>query len=107
MATTWNGDAVKAKVTAAAKHAIDRVMSEASIDAKKNHPGWKNVTSTAEGSVRPVQFAEEKGTKVVGVWGSVDVNYVIWLEVSRGSFLRTSADRNYKNLSAYIKEHLV
>ena len=100
----WNGPAVIAEVLKATKVGIDKTMADASIHAKQNHPGWKNVTSTAEGSVRPVQFAIQKGASIVGVWGSVDVNYVIWLELKHGSFLRNAADVVYPQLKQNIKD---
>ena len=104
MSVKWNGAQVLAKVLLATRVGIDKTMSEASIDAKRNHPGWKNVTGTAEGSIRPVQFAEQKGSKTSGTWGSVDVQYFVWLELKHGSALRNAADKNYPNLKKYIQE---
>ena len=48
----WNGDDVKAKVLAAAEKGIDKTMAAAVRDTKGSHPGWKNITGLAEGSVR-------------------------------------------------------
>ena len=100
----WNGDAIKKKVLEAAKHGVDKTMSEAVIEAKRHHPGWKNVTGTAEGSINVVKFAEEEGQRVRGVWGSPDVDYMIWLELKHGSALRSSADKTYPRLQRHIKE---
>lgn len=101
---TWRGDELKRRAQAAAEKGIDKTMSEASIEAKQNHPGWKNVTGTAEGSVRPVRFAETRAGKTSGIWGSQDVNYMIWLELKHGSALRAAADRIYPRLAGHIRE---
>lgn len=101
---TWNGEAVKAKVTAAARVAVDRTMADAVVQAKNNHPGWKNITGTAEGSIRIVTFAEQAGRIVRGLWGSASVVYMIWLELKHGSALRASADATYPRLKQYLRE---
>ena len=100
----WNGDKVKQKAAEAARVAIDRTMSEAVIQAKNSHPGWKNITGTAEASVRIVTFAERVGSVVRGLWGSSSVHYVKWLELKHGSFLRSSADSIYPRLKKYLRE---
>ena len=99
----WNGDAVKAKVIAAAIKGVDKTMAEAVVDAKRNHPGWQNRTGTAEGSINVVAFAQEDGPHVRGTWGSADVNYMIFLELKHGSALRGAADRNYPKLKDHIR----
>ncbi len=101
MALKWFGDQVLKKVQKAAAGGINATMSAASKHAKRNHPGWKNVTGTAEGSIRIVRFAKPQ-ISPVGLWGSVDVNYVIWLELNRGSFLRNAADAEYLHLRKRI-----
>ena len=99
----WQGDKVKKKMLMASLYAINKVMAECVIYAKSNHPGWKNITGAAEGSVRITQFAIQEGGAVVGKWGSTGLEYPLWLELKHGSFLRNAADNNYKNLAAYIK----
>lgn len=99
-------------------HGIDKTMSDAVIYAKSNHPGWKNVTATAEGSVRVGEFAHRDGRGFVGRWGSVGGtvtiasgpdagivtdNYVIWLELKHGSFLRGAAEVTYPSLARNIR----
>jgi hypothetical protein len=106
MSLTWNGDKVLADVDKAIIYGIDKTMSQCVVSAKQNHPGWKNITGTAEGSVRVTQFAARRGGVIFGVWGSVDVDYMIWLELKHGSALRRSADTNYRHLAANIKEGL-
>ena len=103
---TWRGDQVVRAVTAAAKLGIDQTMSAAVIDSKQNHPGWRNRTGAAEGSMRTLQQAEERGALVEGRWGSMGVGYMIWLELKNGSALRTSADRNYPALAGRIKRNM-
>lgn len=106
MTIRWNGDAIKAKALEAAKVSVDLVMSEAVAYAKQNHPGWHNQTGAAEGSVQVVSFAQEEGDRVRGTWGSVAVDYVIWLELKHGSFLRSSASANYPHLRQYIADRM-
>ncbi len=105
MGIDWRGDAVQAKLRRAQIAAVDQTMAACVLDTQGNekHPGWKNVTGTAEGSVRIVNFAKEDGDRVVGIWGSAGVNYVLWLELKHGSFLRSSADRNKASLKDRIK----
>ena len=91
----WNGDQIVKQIDRRVVKAIDAKLSEAVISAKKNHPGWKNRTGTAEGSVRVVQWARVKGNVIFGSWGSVGVKYVLSLELYRGSFLRRAAARVY------------
>lgn len=102
---TWHGDEIKARLLAASKRGIDDTMAEATIEAKTHHPGWQNRTGTAEGSVRVVDAAHEDRKGVLGRWGSQGVNYVIWLELKYGSFLRNAASAVYPKLTARIRQH--
>ena len=102
--STWNGDLIRNKVVAAAKTGINATLGASVIEAKSNHPGWRNRTGTAEGSVRVTQVAEQDGSRVTGRWGSLGVNYAIWLELKHGSFLRNSADKTYRTLASRIKQ---
>ena len=106
MSVSWNGDALKKKYIDAAKRGLDKTMAECVVQFKGNHPGWNNITGTAEGSVGIVQFAREQGPMVVGIWGSKDVDYMIWLEIKHWSALRSAADRIYPNLTQNIKDAL-
>lgn len=105
MALKWYGDKVKRKVRKAAKDAIDETMGKAVRHAKRhrNHPGWKNRTGTAEGSIRIIEFAHREGSRTVGLWGSIGVNYMIWLELKHGSALRSAGDATYSNLADRIR----
>ena len=103
MPLNWLGDQVIRRMLGAQKKGVDSVMADCVLYSKRNHPGWQNRTATAEGSVRIQKFAAKlSGGDVGGVWGSVDVNYVIWLEIIHGSFLRNSATVNYPKLAAKI-----
>ncbi len=106
MSFRWNGDNVKRKFRQAAKDAINQTMSEAVRHGKQNHPGWKNRTGTAEGSIRIIDFAHREGSRTVGRWGSVDVDYMIWLELKHGSALRSAGDATYPKLIDRIRRGL-
>lgn len=106
MSLRWLGDDIQKKVLEATQKGIDQTMSQAVIEAKQSHPGWNNVTGTAEGSIRVVSFAAQEGERITGIWGSVDVNYMIWLELKRGSALRGAADRTYPKLRDNIQKAL-
>ncbi len=108
MALSWRGKQVNALMIKATKFAIDKVMEQSSIHARNNHP-WRNRSTILEGSIRPVTKAKEQGNLIIGLWGSVDVNYAIFLELGTMRmqafpFLRPAADANYPNLPKFIRE---
>lgn len=112
----WRGAEVAARAEAAAKLAIDKTMARCVDEAKTDHP-WENRTGTLEGSLRIVDAAAEDGARVVGRWGSADVNYAIYLETGTvhmepKPYLRPAADRQYPYLrlrirAAYAGEELL
>lgn len=102
----WNGEAVKRQVIEASMRGVNKTMADCVIEAKSNHPGWKNVTGTAEGSIRIQSFAQEAGRDVFGLWGSINVVYMKYLEWLHGSALRNAADRCYPRLKRYIRESM-
>lgn len=102
----WKGADVKAKVDEASRRGIDDTMAAAVNTGKSNHPGWKNVTGTAEGSIAIQAPAKEGEGGVVGRWGSQGVRYMLPLEVNRGAALRSAADHNYPSLARRIQGHL-
>ncbi len=106
MSLNWRGDEVVRNVRKATKWGIDKTMSEVVIHAKRNHPGWKNITANAEGSVRIIRPAHDGGGAIIGIWGSVGVLYVIYLEFKSGSFLRTAGDAIYPRLLGHIRSKL-
>ena len=91
----WNGAQVQRKIEERAIKAIDRKLSEAVIEAKSSHRGWRNVTGTAEGSVKVQEWARKRGNLILGSWGSRGVDYVLSLELYKGSFLRRAAAKVY------------
>lgn len=119
MSLDWQGDKLIGKMEACIKQGINQTMSAAVIHAKKNHP-WQNRTGTLEGSIRPVVAARKEGDEFVGLWGSVDVEYALYLELglkfnlvkgvaSFGQkrrafpFLRPAAEAEYPNLARNIQ----
>ena len=104
---TWEGDKVKKKMNNCIMTGINQTMSSASIQAKFNHP-WFNRTGTLEGSIRPVVAAHQVGNEFVGLWGSVDVKYAVFLELGTKFFppfpyLRPAANAQYPNLARNIR----
>lgn len=65
---------------ATALRAIDDTTAAAAIYAKQNH-GWKNITGTAEGSIRMERAKKISPERFRGLFGSFDVNYFIFLEL--------------------------
>ena len=78
-------------------------MAFAVEHAKRNHPGWRNRTGTAERSVRIVTPARKVGFYIGGVWGSVGVIYVQWLEQYHGEFLLNAANAARKELAGNVR----
>lgn len=85
---------------------INEAMAEAVAQAKSDHPGWNNISGDAEGSVQILQMAAMQGARCVGVWGSVGVYYVFYLEFLHGSFLRHAGDATYPDLPERIRRHM-
>ena len=104
MALQWLGDRVLAKTKAAALKGVNATMAEAVVIAKNNHPGWRNVTSKAEGSIQILEQAKQVGVGAQGMWGSRGVNYMIWLELNHGAALRNSASITYPRLASNIRK---
>lgn len=106
MRLNWRGGDVKRAVDEAVQRGIDDTMAAAVNEGKSNHPGWKNITGTAEGSIAIQVPARMERDGLVGRWGSQGVRYMLPLEVKRGAALRSAADNTYPTLSRRIKEHL-
>ena len=101
----WEGPRVADKMRRSEMRAINVIMSRCVRGAKTSHE-WKNRTGILEGSIGIEIFARPQGSGAAGIWGSVDVDYMIWLELNRGSALRTAGDRVYKKLAGYIRDAL-
>ena len=102
----WNGDNVARRIREASRLGIDDTMAQCAITAKGSHPGWKNISTNAEGSIMITQPARNERGRTVGRWGSKGVLYMLFLEIKHGAALRASADKNYPSLSRRIKQHL-
>lgn len=105
MPVKWYGERVHERVIRACLLGVDDTTAAASIRAKRNHPGWRNRTGTAEGSIR-FEKAQRIGKNLVrGRFGSWGVNYFIWLELKHGAALRSAADVEFPRLIDRIRSH--
>lgn len=76
MITEWNGEQVKRNMIIAAKWGIDATMA-AAVRKAKGRVAKK--TTTLQGSIQMRQ-AQQRGDRVVGLWGSFNVNYALYVE---------------------------
>lgn len=76
----WKGDAVKAKVGAAAIAGVNKTMGQAVTHAKRNHD-WRNQSGILEGGISIDVFAQREGNGVRGTWGVFDVVYALAQEL--------------------------
>jgi hypothetical protein len=110
-------------VTAATKYGVNKLMADSVIYAKRNHRpgspgleghedfpdfkvGFDNVTGLAENSIRVDEFARQVGTDITGTWGSVNVDYMKYLEIYHGRALAAAARKTYPKLPDLIAEGL-
>jgi hypothetical protein len=99
----WLGDEVRARVERAAKRAVDRTTEAAAQHARDNHPGWRSVTGTAEGSIGTIPARLLKRVirgSVTG--GEGEAFYLLILEVKKGSALRTAGDVQFPSVQARL-----
>ena len=104
----WNGKPVIDKVMLATAKGMDSVMAKCVGEAKAIVP---KVTTTLQGSIRVGGPTEMKGNELVGVWGSYNVDYAIFVEtgtskMSAQPYLRPAADRFYPTLPDEIKRFM-
>lgn len=71
---SWNGRGIKSRMKRAQIAAINATMGACVGEAKRNHD-WQNQTGILEGGIDIVDYAQEIGTEVAGVWGVQDVLY--------------------------------
>ena len=105
----WYGDKITRKVFLATQMGINRTMATCVKEAKAVHGGWINQSGNAERSIRIGTPAQIHGDKVVGVWGSYNNDYFLWLEVGTAlrsgyNTLRGAAARVYPILTSLIKQ---
>lgn len=102
----WKAAAILKRERNASRLGIDDTMVACVTQGKKNTPPHV-VTGTAQGSIM-FEPAKIHGERVIGRWGSFDVDYFIWLEIgARGRpgyfILRRAADQEYPKLPERIK----
>lgn len=95
----WLGDEVQKRLESASKRAIDTTTEATAEYARSHHPGWRNVTGTAEASIgtNPARLQKRRiRGNVTG--GGGDAFYLLILEVKKGAALRTAADVNFPDV---------
>lgn len=100
----WLGDKLEKRVEGASKRAIDRTTEVTAEYARSHHPGWKNVTGAAEGSIgtNPARLQKRQiRGNVTG--GEGDAFYLLILEVKNGSALRNAADVNFPDVARRLE----
>jgi hypothetical protein len=105
---TWFGRDIESQLLGVVPKAMDDTTAAAAIRAKQSHPGWKNVTGTAEGSIRG-DPAKRFSSGWRALFGSFDVAYFIWLEIgARGRAgdhtIRRAADIEFPSLGRRIRD---
>ena len=106
----WNRAGVQRNVNSAIRLGIDRTLAQCIAPAKSRTPVK---TGTLQGSI-VASPSKQVGKKIVGVWGSFDVNYAEVVERGRdeppkrrGKFMMTNAARKvYPNLPKNIRRFL-
>jgi hypothetical protein len=106
----WHGEDVSERTGEAVQAAMNDTTAAAAIFSKGNHPGWNNVTGTAEGSIRG-DPARKDGDVWRALFGSFDVNYFIWLEIGTrfhegDNTIRRGADAEFPKLAERIAKYL-
>lgn len=104
MSMEWNGEEIKRKAIEVAKWGVDATTAACVREAKVEVPV---VTATLQGSIE-MRPAQERGSEVVGIWGSFNVDYAIYVEagtsrMSAHPYLRPAADHQYPKLADRIR----
>ncbi|MGH7892390.1 MAG: hypothetical protein ACREN0_08985, partial [Thermodesulfobacteriota bacterium] len=93
MSLKWEGDKVIKKMDDAIIKGMAQTITNSVKHAKSNHGKGAHAqgrfvtqTATLEGSIREVTHPHKAGSEFIGLWGSVDVEYALVLEL--GSFGR-------------------
>lgn len=85
----WKGGAVTEKMRQAQILGVNKTMADCVNEAKSSH-AWKNRTGVLEGAIDIVDYAEQEGRGVKGVWGVRDVRYALIHELG-GTIVATKA----------------
>lgn len=104
MSLKWRGEAIKRRAIEAAKWGIDATTAACVVEAKQKVPVR---TATLQGSIQ-MRPAKERGDDVVGLWGSWNVDYALYVEkgtsrMAAQPYLRPAADHQYPKLAGRIK----
>lgn len=86
-------------------------LAQSVIQAKQNHPGWKNVTGAAEGSIALRGMQESGGGHFKGQFGSYGVIYFKWLEIgterhNADHTIRRAADVTFPHVWENVRKYL-
>ena len=102
---TWLGDELRKATTQASKRAIDRTTEATAEHARANHPGWRSITGTAEGSITtsPARLQAKRIRGSVG-GGADEAFYLLILEFKNGSALRNAADVHFPAVQQRLRE---
>lgn len=102
---SWLGEGIEKRIESASKRAIDRTTEAAAEYARSNHPGWRTVTGTAEGSIgtNPARLQKRRiRGNVTG--GAGEAYYLLILEVKNGSALRNAGDVIFPEVGQHLEE---
>ena len=99
------------RIESAVEAAGNDTLAASVISAKQNHPGWKNVTGTAEGSIAMQPMEKISPTRYRGLFGSFDVFYFKFLELGtrfiHADFtLRRAADAEFPRVGKRVQSHM-
>lgn len=102
----WRGDKIKEIVAEASRLGVDETTAAAVTPAKEK---VRVRTRLLQGSIQ-FRPAERRGNRIVGSFGSYDVNYALWQEIgtsrmSAQPYLRPAADQEFPKLSERIKRY--
>ena len=101
----WHGDEFLKRVDRAQRLAIYETTAAAALEAQKDlYPGHGLITGLLQGSIKSEQ-ARRIPTGWMGIWGSFDVLYAVFIEIRYG-FLRKAAEGEYPKLLGRIKDWL-
>lgn len=101
----WLGDEIQRRVQTASRRAINRTTEATAQFARDNHPGWKNVTGTAEGSIGTNPARLQKRRIIGSVTGGAgDAFHLLILEVKNGSALRNAGDTVFPEVGPNLED---